>query len=94
MERFVCSFRDIPGFLGLILKDCLYSRSTQEAWPTEVVSKPGPEMILSVLNINKASFLGSFKVTVSHQVWLVRRSNHEMYRLFSWYNLTVGCTFK
>lgn len=40
----------------------------QEEWPSEVVEKPGPEIILSVMNINKASFLGSFRVTVSHEV--------------------------
>lgn len=40
----------------------------QEEWPREVVEKPGPEIILSVANINKASFLGSFRVTVSHEV--------------------------
>lgn len=33
-----------------------------------MVEKPGPEIILSVANINKASFLGSFRVTVSHEV--------------------------
>lgn len=40
----------------------------QEEWPSQVVEKPGPEIILSVVNINKASFLGSFRVTVSHEV--------------------------
>lgn len=40
----------------------------QEEWPSEVVEKSGPEIILSVVNINKASFLGSFRVTVSHEV--------------------------
>lgn len=40
----------------------------QESWPSEVVEKPGPEMMLSVVNINKANFIGSFKVTLLHQV--------------------------
>lgn len=40
----------------------------QEEWPSEVVETSGPEAILSVVNINKARFLGSFRVVVSHQV--------------------------
>ncbi|CAM9152411.1 unnamed protein product [Hapterophycus canaliculatus] len=39
----------------------------KEEWPSQVEENPGPEMILSVVNINKASFLGSFRVVVSHQ---------------------------
>lgn len=42
----------------------------QEEWPSEVVETSGPEAILSVVNINKARFLGSFRVVVSHQVLL------------------------
>lgn len=36
-----------------------------------MVETPGPEIILSVININKANFLGSFRVIVSHKVLLV-----------------------
>ncbi|CAN0157806.1 unnamed protein product [Ascophyllum nodosum] len=36
-------------------------------WPSEVKKNCGPEIMFSVVNINKASFLGSFRVTVSHQ---------------------------
>ncbi|CAM9331079.1 unnamed protein product [Laminaria digitata] len=39
----------------------------KEEWPSEVVETSGPEAILSVVNINKARFLGSFRVVVSHQ---------------------------
>lgn len=35
-----------------------------------MVETPGPEAILSIVNINKARFLGSFRVVVSHQVLL------------------------
>lgn len=46
----------------------------QEEWPSEVVETSGPEAILSVVNINKARFLGSFRVVVSHQVPLATRN--------------------
>ncbi len=32
------------------------------------MAKPGPEIIISIININKANFLGSFRIIVSHQV--------------------------
>lgn len=44
----------------------------QEDWPAEVEKKCGAQVMLSVVNINKASFLGSFRVTVSHQVCLYK----------------------
>lgn len=40
----------------------------QEAWPIEPALGPGRQIVLSILNINKANFMGSFKVIVSHQV--------------------------
>eukprot|EP00752_Nemacystus_decipiens_P006064 g5472.t1 len=55
---------DINNQLGM---DYSFGSFDKEEWPSEVVEKPGPEIILSVVNINKANFLGSFKVTVSHE---------------------------
>lgn len=50
----------------------------QEEWPSEVVETPGPEAILSVVNINKACFLGSFRIVVSHQVPLSTYGGHVL----------------
>eukprot|EP00752_Nemacystus_decipiens_P006061 g5470.t1 len=55
---------DINNQLGM---DYSFGSFDKEEWPSEVVEKPGPEIVLSVLNINKANFLGSFKVVVSHE---------------------------
>lgn len=40
----------------------------QEEWPEEVESRSRPEVLFSVMNVNKAAFTGSFTVTLFHQV--------------------------
>lgn len=40
----------------------------QEEWPEEVERPSGPEVLFSVMNVNKAAFMGSFTVTLFHQV--------------------------
>lgn len=47
-------------------------RLPQLEWPEQVLEDARPEVIFSVLNINKAAFLGSFKVIVFHQVRCTR----------------------
>lgn len=42
-----------------------------------MIEKPGPEIMLSVMNINKASFLGSFRVTVSHEVGTIGATSKD-----------------
>lgn len=51
-------------------EDALFRCSVrvQEEWVGEMIEEPGPEIIMSIMNINKANFRGSFRVNVSHQV--------------------------
>ncbi|CAN0019896.1 unnamed protein product [Ectocarpus sp. 12 AP-2014] len=59
--------RDVVDLRSQLGRDYSLGSFDKVEWPSEVIEKPGAEAILSVMNINKASFLGSFRVIVSHE---------------------------
>ncbi|CAN0289414.1 unnamed protein product [Pylaiella littoralis] len=59
--------RDVVDLVNQLGTDYSLGSFDKEEWPSQVVERSGPEVILSVININKANFQGSFRVIVSHQ---------------------------